>query len=174
MIAITAMALSLVPEQRFTKAGGFGLGALLLGLGLANFPFDFASWLHSTREKQAARVALLHAAESAGYPIIAIIPDDRWAAYGPLPAILKGFSVFPTWNIPEDRKLPVSVSLTYRTIYGGPGPDDPYPTHATLLWEDRPGLRPLTGTYPALLSATQHRNCRSIKSEGYLWLCLPK
>jgi len=176
MVALAAMLLAATPEHAFGHRAVAFLAAALAMLGWANFRPDFLSWLESSRKAQDIRIQLLQQVEALAHPIIAVIPDDRWAEKGPLPAILKGLADVPSWTIAPQRQrlIPLATPLVFRTNHSLERPDHSYAPHAAIMWEDPPSLPALADQYPTLREAVANRRCLSIEADARLWLCLPR
>jgi len=90
---------------------------------------------------------------AAGRPIIIIHPRNEYGYGGVAEFLLKGTADVPTWNV-TDNGRPIlerySPHTSFRNEYGGPAPDDPYPTDCVIFWVDRPEFRPMVQQYDGL------------------------
>lgn len=106
--------------------------------------------------------AIFQAAQTYGKPVVVVIPDNRYAWENPEQVLLKGLSQFPTWNVTAGQRYlaKLAAPITFRTMQGGPRPDEPYRPDATIIWYDRTDLKPLAVEFPALAQAAASRSCK--------------
>jgi len=176
-ISLSVMALSLLPSQIVTPLRVVvSLG--ILAIALINWRPQFVDDIAKSREREDIRLEAWNYGQGIGAPIIAIVPDDRWATRGPLPVFIKGLGDVPSWDIsfgPYASKilkapLVVRSSGNTKTVLGLP-----YPPDATLMWEDVSTLPLVTEMDPELGKEIGGRECREWRADrGTLRICLPR
>jgi hypothetical protein len=173
-IALTAMAMCLIRDTPILRYVLMVSAALALFAGWRGFSPQFAQWIANSRSRETIRIQPWLYAKEIGAPIIAVVPDNRWAGNGgPIITLIKGLSDFPTWNIAKERSTFVKPLFKLRSDQGGNSLAAPYPDQMTLIWEDVPEFPPLPSLYPALAAATASRHCKQWIETGTLHVCPP-
>ena len=176
LLALIAMAAVLIPENSLSlRRASVLIGAALI-VAMANLePTTFNAMQASSVQNRIRMDAWRHAASSQS-PIVAIVPDNRWA-YGWAPiSLVKGLSRFPTWEVDPERATIAGLTQPFhvRSLQSTHSPAEPYAANATLIWEEVPGLASIVDTYPELRTAAASRECRSWLETGHIMVCTSK
>jgi hypothetical protein len=176
LLALTAMAAILIPQNSLSLGRASVLIGAVLIAAVANLePNTFSAMRASSVQNRIRMDAWRHAVASQS-PIIAIVPDNRWA-YGWAPiSLIKGLSRFPTWEVNPERATIAGLTQPFhvRSLQSAHSPAEPYPGNATLIWEEVPDLASIVDTYPELRAAAASRECRSWLETGRILVCTRK
>jgi hypothetical protein len=96
-------------------------------------------------------------ARADGRPIVYFVPDNYYQHNDVFLLLLKGSTVFPTWNMADtgaEVLRRVGINISFISEYAFPkGWSGPIPAGALLVWFNSPSLRPVEEHYPLLTDA---------------------
>lgn len=176
LLALTAMAAILIPQNLLSRVRASVLIGAVLIAAVANLEPDIFNAMRTSAVQNRIRMDAWRHAASGQSPIIAVVPDNRWA-YGWAPiSLIKGLSRFPSWEVNPERATIAGLTQPFhvRSLQSAHSPAEPYPANATLIWEEVPGLASIVDTYPELRAAAASRDCRTWLETGRIVVCTSK
>jgi hypothetical protein len=173
LLALTAMAAILIPQNWLSLGRASVLiGAVLLA-AVATLDRTIFNVMRASSVQNRIRMDAWRHAASSQSPIVAIVPDNRWA-YGWAPiSLIKGLSRFPSWEVDPERGTIAGLTQPFyvRSLQSAHSPAEPYPANATLIWEEVPSLPSVVDTYSELRAAAESRDCRTWLETGRIMVC---
>jgi len=176
LLALTAMAAILIPQNSLSLGRTSVLIGAVLIAAVATLDRTIFNVMRASSVQNRIRMDAWRHAASGQSPIIAIVPDNRWA-YGWAPiSLIKGLSRFPSWEVNPERATIAGLTQPFhvRSLQSAHSPAEPYPANATLIWEEVPGLPSVVDTYPELRAAAASRDCRTWLETGRIMVCTGK